>query len=118
MNTDKQPFFNYYKTMIVDKLENLEKFLALSIEIKNLDEKKGKTLDSPKIEFLRNSKKIKLFVVKEGCAAFSTTWRECYDSMEVTGIIKLDKDSFALYLPSEPYLVRTDGAKVIEYDLE
>lgn len=104
--------------MIVDKLENLERFLALSIDIKNLDGKKGKTVINPEIEFLRNSKKIKLFIVEEGCATFSTTWRECYDSMEVTGIIKLEKDSFALYLPSEPYLVRTDGAKVIEYDLE
>ena len=61
-----------------------------------------------------------VFVLSRGSAVFSTSWRENPDSREAKAVVTASAGDFVLYLPGEPFIMRSDdpGLELSMYLLE
>ena len=105
--------------MVVDRMRNVGKYNALSEDIRRIGSLSPSAL--PDFDGYRVDKDhTVIFSVISGNAVFSTSWRENPDSRDANAAVKAIGGDFALFLPGEPFLMRTlsDDAEVDMYVLE
>ena len=70
---------------------------------------------APSDGYIVDRKHTVLFIVDRGSAVFSTSWRETPDSKEPSMALEAGEGDFVLFLPGEPFLVKTGDASVRMY---
>ena len=103
--------------MVSDKLENLHLYSPLAEGLSRFQEKSPEMLQE-RDGYSVDRKHTVLFIVDSLSAVFSTSWRENPDSREPLAAVTVQEGSFVLFLPGEPYLVKTGEASVRMYRVE
>lgn len=99
--------------MLKDKIENLGKYNGLDETLKSFSLDKLNWVDSYSA-FVVDKNKTTLFYVENGEGSFATSWRDNENNREVLAVIKAEKGEFVLFLPGEPYTLKSDEDSVIK----
>ena len=97
--------------MVIDKLDNLSKYVGLDDRIRSIDSFRIEKKRDYK-GFVVDKEATNIFVVAKGHVNAATGWRDNRENREVTGVITLNEGDFVLYLPGEPFALNYDDAIV------
>ena len=99
---------NYNGHMVSDMLSSLGAYSSLSEGLRDIGAY-GKVPCPDFNRFEVDRERSTLFIVEEGEALMSTSWREEPDSSDPLAVVRAGQGMFVLYLPGEPYLIRKEG---------
>ncbi len=92
--------------MVIDSVAELKGYCALSEGLASAHEKKEIPVCS---RYSVDREHTLIFFPEEGDLIASTTWRENPESLDPIAAAAVKEGSFVLFLPGEPYLVKTEG---------
>lgn len=99
--------FGYNRCMVVDDVRNLQSYHALDERIRHIAEYTSEEI--PVFHgFHRDCEHTVIFTVERGSVTASTSWRENPGSRDVTAAVRAEAGMFVLYLPGEPFIVRSE----------
>lgn len=100
--------------MVSDRLESLSLYRTLAEGIMSYMESSPGSVP-PSDSYSIDRERTVIFIIDKGRAVFSTSWRETPDSKEPSMALEAGEGDFVLFLPGEPFLVKTGDASVRMY---
>ena len=104
-------FLVYNRIMVKDRMKEIARYWSLSEGLRAISSSQASPL--PDFHGFRTDRShTVVFVLSRGSASFSTSWRENPDSREATAVVRASAGDFVLYLPGEPYIMRSDDPEL------
>lgn len=104
-------FLVYNRLMVKDRMKEIARYRALSEGIRDISSAPSSPV--PDFHGFRTDRShTVIFVLSRGSAVFSTSWRENPDSCEAKAVVRASAGDFVLYLPGEPYIMRSDDPEL------